>query len=237
MVGCCLVEEEEGGFGRSDGREYSKQSMKRPTHRRDNDSVHSTSERAGEPAKRAATQVVVVLSESDVGASGGLPSLHPRRVSVLARCPRRDARAARKHRSSMECWNVRDASCCERILHSTSSKESEGDVLSATRVLRNSRSDNDSREEERRVWMQWEGWSNGVRGKENGLSWDLMCNLCNTWLADPRQRRSDCPDCRRHLPRDKTNEQAQAGGRRECANARQLKAGTTSSPPRELGLV
>ena len=53
-------------------------------------------------------------------------------------------------------------------MHSTSSEESEGDVLSATRVLRNSRSENDSREEERRVWMQWEGWSNGVRGKENG---------------------------------------------------------------------
>ena len=45
----------EDSVGRTDGREYSKQSMKRPTHRRDNDSVHSKSGRAEEPAKRAAS--------------------------------------------------------------------------------------------------------------------------------------------------------------------------------------
>ena len=77
-----------GGRGRrirSVGRKGVQQSMKRPTHRRDNDSVHSKSERG---SRRSGPQVVVVLSESDVGASGGLPSLHPRRVSVLVRCPR-----------------------------------------------------------------------------------------------------------------------------------------------------
>ena len=85
--------------------------------------------------------------------------------------------------------------------------------------------------------MQWEGESKGVRGEEIGLSWDLISNLCNTWLADLRQRRSDCPDCRRHLPRDKTNEQAgwRAGGARARTHASSWN--DQLSTPRELGLV